>query len=123
MSCHRHFHPKRQVKSNGRCHFSCTQVLALKRRFRIRYTVICFISHFFLFFVCFLKFGGRHVSELPTCEIISVAKRHFVARILFVTNRLPVRVLDKPIISICVTFRVRVFLIKMSCLTLLKLYV
>ena len=66
------------------------------------YTVI------FVTFRVFL-FGGRHVSELPTCEITNFAKRQFAARIVFVTNRLPVRVLDEPITPICVIFRCESF--------------
>ena len=60
-------------------------------------------SQFFRFHV--FIFGGRHVSELPACEITNFAKRHFAARIVFVTNWLPVRVLDEPITPICVIFR------------------
>ena len=60
-------------------------------------------SQFFRFHV--FIFGVRHVSELPACEITNFAKQHFAARIVFVTNGLPVRVLDKPITPICVIFR------------------
>ena len=58
----------------------------------------------FVIFRVFI-FCGRHVSELPACEITNFAKRHFAARIVFVTNGLPVRVLDKPITPICIIFR------------------
>ena len=82
---------KNKINGSQKCKHNCKWMFIL-------YTVIFFISRVFIF-------GGRHISELPACEITNFAKQHFAARIVFVTNRLPVRVLDELITPICAIFR------------------